>query len=75
MNVRKHEGYVRVTRPGCDAPLLVSDWVEALTSGRDLLSDHGNWFGVPVFKAVGSWAIGPKGEVHMTQFGTRMPLI
>jgi hypothetical protein len=56
---------VRVTRPGRQGSLRVSDWVDSLTRGVDLLSDHGNWFGVPVFKSIGSWEIGTQGQVHI----------
>jgi hypothetical protein len=35
--------------------------------GRDLLSDHGQGSALayPVFKSVGSWALGPDGQFHL----------
>lgn len=48
------------------APFCVADWIRLLVEeGRDALSDSGSSFSVPVFKSMGSWAVGDGGKVHL----------
>ena len=47
-------------------PLLVSDWIHEFTQGRDFLSDSGSYnLDGPIFKSVGAWGVGPKGQVYL----------
>lgn len=50
-------------------PLLVRDWILGVCNGLDWLSDHSSPASRshpgPVFKSMGSWAIGSTGDVHL----------